>query len=889
MEDSRTETVTFLFTDVEGSTRLLESLGEGHDILTDQGGIIRQAVADYGGSQISAEGDSLFAVFGDAVAGTQAAAQAQRSLAAFPWPGGTSVRVRMGLHTGTATRRGNVYRGLDVHRAARIAAAAHGGQIVLSEPTRSLAVGSLPKGTRLRDLGEHRLKDLTRSEHLYQLVVDGLVSDFPPLVTLKAVPNNLPVQLTSFIGRPEVDTVNDLLSLARLVTLTGPGGSGKTRLSLQVAGEAAHQFRHGAWFIALESVTDPELVPSAFATALRITHRHGSPTESLRHYLPDKEILLVIDNFEQVLAAAPLLADLLRDFPLLKMLVTSRAPLHIYGEREYPVLPLKVPDPQSLPAPEELAGYEAVALFVDRASAARADFELTPENAGAVAAITSRLEGLPLAIELAAARIRIMSPQTIAERLGNPLDLLTGGARDLPRRQRTLRDAISWSYELLNDESKAVFVRMGVFRGGAFLEQAERVCGEAEDTVVDDLESLIDQSLIQRDEPFGLTRLRLLDTIREFAWERLAVTGETEAIRQRHAEAYLEVAQAVEPHLLGRDQARWLDRLQLDHHNLRTAFDWGIEANDPNLCLGLAGTLWRFWQFRGHLDEAAERVRSALSLVGGADRRRAKAYEAAGGIAYWRGDMVEAETMYRTCLDLVGKLDDRTAEANARYNLSFSLASDSIERIELRQEALAVYQSLNDQSGIAKALWSLGSLFSGAGDLSEARRLLHESLALFRKLDEPFGIGWCLYSLASTEFLDGNVPATLAYLQEGLALFHEVGDLSAIVLFLDYLALVAWHRRCSDRALRLAGAASRLGERGGFGLIDPEFDLPEIEPLRTAMLQAASAQPDLVAAGAAMSPDDAVGYAQSDDWPAPPDLMAQASAAEGHPGYGDDH
>jgi predicted ATPase/class 3 adenylate cyclase len=866
-----TGTVTFLFTDVEGSTRLLEEHGEDRHILEDQARLIRKAVAEAEGVEVSTEGDSIFAVFASAPNAVNAAVGAQRVLAAWPWPEGAAVGVRMGLHTGEGVVRDDSYRGLDVHRAARIASAAHGGQVVLSEATRGLAAHALPAGTTLRDLGEHRLKDLTRPEHLYQLAIEGLVSEFPPIETLEMVPHNLPVQLTSFIGRSEVGMVKDLLIHNRLVTLTGSGGSGKTRLSLEVAAEVAHNFRHGAWFVPLDAIKDPELVSSAIATSLRLTRAHRPPLEHLMEYLEDKQLLLVLDNFEQVLPAAVSVSDLLRAATDVKILVTSRAPLHIYGEHEFFVPPLAVPDPEGLCTPQSLVGYEAVALFVERAVAVRPDFEVNESNAQSIAAITARLDGLPLAIELAAARVRMMSPEMIAQRLGNRLAFLTDGSRDLPARQRTLRDAIAWSYDLLPAEGQRMLARLAVFSGGGALEEIEKVADpvEPETAVMEALEMLVDQSLLRHEEVLGSIRFRLLETIREFAWERLEENGDASEIRRRHTDAYVAVAELSEPHLVTKDQARWLDSLELEHDNLRAALDWAVEQREIEAALRLVGSLWRFWQFRGHLNEAGDRASEALALPGGSAAIRAKACEAAGGVAYWRGDIAACRRLYRESLDLARGLGDRAGEANALYNLSFSylMTEGAGERARLRTEALKIYEELDDRHGIAKVLWSLGSWASSSGDLERARSLLEQSLSIFTELDDPFGLGWVLYSMATNEFLAGDPEASLRFLREGLTLFGEVRDVSAIVLHLDSMALVSWSEGRHELALRLAGATARFGERSGVGLADPEFDQAEFAALRAELMRAAGEPEgaDLLSEGAAMSQEEVVAFALRED------------------------
>ncbi|MBI3326484.1 MAG: adenylate/guanylate cyclase domain-containing protein, partial [Nitrospinae bacterium] len=461
MTELPTGTVTFLFSDIEGSTRLLQHLGDRYTgVLAEYRRLLRAAFQAAGGHEIDTAGDGFFVVFHRATDAVAAAVAAQRAIAAHPWPEGAPVRVRMGLHTGEPTLAVGGYVGLDVHRAARICAAGHGGQVLLSQTTRALAQHDLAEGMSLRDVGEHRLKDLQRPEHLFQLVTLDLPADFPPLKTLDSRPNNLPAQPTSLIGRArEGVAARGLLQRkdVRLLTLTGPGGTGKTRLGLQVAADMLDDFADGVFFVSLAPISDPALVTSSIAQTLGLRESEGRPLhERLKDDLRDKQMLLLLDNFEQVVSAAPLVAELLAGCSQLKMLVTSRVGLHLSGEHEFPVAPLALPDPKRLPAVEALSQYAAVELFIQRALAVKPDFGVTNENAPAVAEICVRLDGLPLAIELAAARIKLLPPKALLARLGSRLQLLRGGPRDVPDRHQTLRRAIAWSYDLLDADEQAL-------------------------------------------------------------------------------------------------------------------------------------------------------------------------------------------------------------------------------------------------------------------------------------------------------------------------------------------------------------------------------------------------------------------------------------------------
>jgi predicted ATPase/class 3 adenylate cyclase len=823
MKELPTGTVTFLFTDIEGSTRLVQELGQRYgELLEDHCRIVRDAIAEAGGTEVSTEGDSFFAAFRSAPSAVGATVAAQRELAAHAWPEGVEVRVRMGLHTGEGMLGGDNYMGLDVHRAARIAAAGHGGQVLLSEATRSLVEG--PPDAVLRDLGDHRLKDLANPEHLYQLDIAGLPSEFAALRTLDARPNNLPVQLTSFVGR-EVDiaAVSDLLQRARLVTLTGPGGTGKTRLSLQVAAERLTAYSGGVFFVELAPVTDPHLVPSAIASALNVREAADLPlTEAMKEALRDRELLLVLDNFEHLTAAAPLVTELLSAAPRLRILATSRAALHVHGEHEYAVQPLSVPDPAHLPAMEAISQFEGVALFVERAMAVRSDFRVTNDSAPAIAEIVARLDGLPLAIELAAAKARIFGPEAILGRLGSRLAFLGGGARDLPARQQTLHNAIDWSYSLLPESEQRLLQRVAVFVGGCSVDAVEAVCRPSElgvDTVAG-MEALVDQSLIRREEgAHGEPHFMMLETIREFAAERLAAGGEAAATRQWHAEHFTAVAEAAEPELTRAPEV--IDRVGNDHDNFRAALAWAIETDAGQLGLRLGFALWRFWQQRGHLREGRDWFDRLIALPSAAERSaaRAKGLTGAAGIAYWQNEYDAAKAWYDEAEAIVREIGDRAWLTDAIYNTASvaMLRGDVATAMAKFREGSTIARELGDDAIVARFLEADGYLAFMTDDLPRARKLLDEHLVLAERSGERMAIMLGNHTVAQVARLDGRFDDAVTHYRRAVRLVHELGDAASMTEPLQGLAAVAIATSDADRGVRLLGANDAIRERLGGG------------------------------------------------------------------------
>ncbi|HVF53504.1 MAG TPA: adenylate/guanylate cyclase domain-containing protein [Actinomycetota bacterium] len=825
MQNLPSGTVTFFFSDIEGSTQLLQALGEAYtEVLEGHAAIIRDVLKSHRGLEIATEGDSFFVVFEGAPQAVAAAVEIQRGLAARRWPGDREVRVRIGLHTGEARLLGDNYGGLDVHRAARIAASGHGGQVVLSDSTRTLVEHDLPAGVTLRDLGSHRLKDLELPEHLWQFDVDGMRTEWPALRSVQGRPNNLPLDLTSFVGREkELVQIADLLREARLLTLTGPGGTGKTRLSLRAAADALAVFDDGVFFVPLATIEDPDLVPTTMAGALGLAEEQGRPiSETLKVHIEHKQMLLVLDNLEQILGIAPFISELLRSSSGLKIITSSRAPLRISGEQEFPVPPLVLPDASASLSAEDALGYESVALFVQRASSLRPGFVLDESNAAAIAGIAVRLDGLPLAIELAAARVRVMSVQEILKRLEACFDILTGGGRDLPARQQTLRGAIDWSYDLLGEPERALFRRLSIFVGGWTLEAAQEICDPDGDLGVDVLsgiESLVDNSLVRTTEAAdGGTRFRMLVVIREYGLMRLRESGEEESARARHRDYFISLTEAAEERLTG--DPLLLDRLEEEHDNLRSILKASVTGGDAIPGLRIAATIWRFWQIRSHLREGRAWLADLFALASASmrDGARAKALSGAGALAYWEGDYSTSRSFYEESLAIFEELDDPRGIADQTYAFGFLelIAHNDQAAVEIFRASKILYEQVGDVTGQANATWGEGWAAMLMRDDDRAFSLGQESLEAYRALDHKWGMGSSLWILGRVAREADRLDEARAYWIEALDLLAGLNDASSIASCCADLAIVALKEGLPERAVKLGGAAAGITSRIGF-------------------------------------------------------------------------
>jgi predicted ATPase/class 3 adenylate cyclase/DNA-binding CsgD family transcriptional regulator len=784
-------TVTFLFTDIEGSTRLLNQLGERYEaVLLDQQRILRDAFTAHHGQEVDTQGESSFVAFRRAKDAVAAAVEAQRKLAAHSWPEGVQVNVRMGLHTSEPRLGGERYFGIGVHRAARISSAGHGSQVLLSNATCELVADDLPSGVGLRELGTYGLRDVDRPERLFQLQIDGLPSEFPPLkVATTVAPEPLPLptsQPTRLVGRErEVADVSDLLRRRdiRLLTITGPGGVGKTRLALALANDVADEFADGVVAVLLASVADPSLVVPTVARTLGLGEREDEPVAALARLLRERQLLLVLDNFEHVLEASPFLVDLIGACPELKMLVTSRARLRLSVETECVLAPL--------------TADAAATLFLDRARAANPGLELGEAGLLAVAEICVALDGLPLAIELAAARTKLLPPEAMRERLGQRLELLTAGPRDLPARQQALRDTLDWSYELLDPDEERLFARLGVFAGGFTLESAEAVCAAG----LDDVALLVDNSLVHKDgERFGM-----LETIREYAREKLEASGDEDESCRAHAAHYLAFAEAAVPELTGPDQALWLKQLESDHDNLRAALRYSLDTGSGETALGLASALWAFWLARGYLGEGRRWLEEALATGEGATTLRAKALHGAGLLAHYQGDYAQAEALCGESLALYREAGDEHGVASALSGLALAARTtgDYSTAQSTFEQALEIFGRIGDQQGVARTLNRLGLAVWFAGDHERFRLLVEESLAGFRELEDVEGIGLCLLHGGIVALSEGDSVRAQRVIEESLAIARGLGDRRTIAKGAYFLgdAFSGLHDHAAARAL----------------------------------------------------------------------------------------
>jgi predicted ATPase/class 3 adenylate cyclase len=868
-----TGTVSFLYTDIEGSTRLAREYPDAMPLLLARHHeILNGCVSAHGGYVFQVIGDAFCVAFHSAADALLAAVEAQRAFHDEPWDP-APVRVRMAIHTGKADYQGSdLYDGyLTLSHIQRLVSAAHGGQVLLSLATEQLVHDELPAGVTLRDMGERRLKDVARAERIYQLVIPDLPVDFPPIRTLDARRHNLPAQITSFIGRErEMAELKRLLAAHRLVTLTGSGGAGKTRLSLEVAAQNLDQFPDGAWLAELAPVTAPDLIPQILLSVFNLRgDSHRPPLEILIDHLGSKSALLLLDNCEHLVEGCARIAEaLLSACPRLRVLATSREVLGIAGEVDYRVPSLGTPDPAHLPPLDELAGMDSVRLFLERASAVKSSFRLTPANASFVAQICSRLDGIPLAIELAASRVKALSPEQIASRLDDRFRLLTGGSRTALPRQQTLRATIDWSYSLLSEPEKTLFRRLAVFAGGWTLQAAEQVCAQPAENldVMELLTRLVEKSLVFTEESTGEIRYRRLETIRQYSYEKLVESDDLDLLRDRHLDFFVQFAESVDENLKGADQNIWQRRMSAELDNLRAALAWAMPTR-PDSALRIAGASNLFWTAGGFSPEgfrwtreALDRVESAplphavtaeqrslararalrgltrlyLSLGDNLSARRA-AEEAVvlyrrspdrGGLAFalvilaypleFLGERAQAEAALHEAYGIARAASDIYVMCRALNRLA-GVVVDLYQDVNLSQAYLDESIQLARRAGLrsqeAQAIEISGVIARHRKDYDLARRLFRQSLEIYEEIGAPFNAVLEKSNLAHLERQLGEYGRALEYYRETIVAFRDIGQMGAVAHQLECFGFIAMARHENERALALFAAAGGLREK----------------------------------------------------------------------------
>lgn len=838
-------TVTFLLTDVERSTRQWQADHEAalaahlrHDA------ILMEVVRSYGGTLVSdqGEGDSAFVVFERPSQALDCAAEMQRAFQEEEWPGQLAFRVRMGIHTGEAAIHEGNYHGVQVNLCGRIRSLAWGGQVLLSSASAELVEPHLAAGTTLRSLGRHVIKDFDGEHEVFQLCAPGLEDGFPPLRSATHM-HNLPLQLTSFVGRQqEVTQTKNLLGACRVLTLLGSGGCGKSRLAVEVGGGLVPDFVDGVWWVELAPVSNPDLVPHAVAAAIGIREDGSrSIAEAVIDYFTGKKALLLLDNCEHLIEASTrLVTDVLLSSPGTKVLATSREPLGMVGETTWVVPSLAVPAPGN--ADEgQVESSDAVRLFIERARQVDPDFRLTPDNSMAVAQICTRLDGIPLAIELAAARLRAFSPQQVANGLDDRFNLLTGGPRTVLPRQQTLRALIDWSYDLLDGPEKTLLHRLSVFPATFGLAAVQEVCGEEGEDVLSTLVQLLDRSLVASDDSFGTRRYRLLETIREYGSARLAETGGSASSRDR---LLAWCSGVVGEWWAGGRKPLELDPMEVEHDNIRAALAWSADGGDPGAGLQLVGRLWRFWYIRGYLTEGRTWVDTLLEAASGADDSiRADAMHCGGILCYRLGDYDEAERFHQGSLRLRRSSGDKTGIAASLNNLGLIALErrDFREAKELFQGCLDLRRELGDESGLASPLNNLGLVADALNDFKGAREAYEQSLSLQRRFEDDWGIGLVLDNLGQLEQKHGNFGVALELHLEALDLWRLIGDDVSVADCLERLAGVAAAGGDSESAAVLFGAAEVIRETSGspVGSRDREHYEGDISRARSGLDEAA--------------------------------------------------
>jgi predicted ATPase/class 3 adenylate cyclase len=856
-------TVTFLFTDIEASTELLAASGDDYGALLEMHQVLlTKAIHEHGGEVVDTQGDSFFAAFSTPTAGIEAAVQAQRSLHGHKWPEGMALRVRMGVHTGEVRVIGDKYVGMEVHRAARIGDAGHGGQILVSDATRLLIGDSMPEGVHLIDLGEYRLKGLPRPERIHQVSGSDLEREFPPLRTLEGARDNIQRPANPFIGRErEKSEVARILQSpdVRLLTLSGAGGTGKTRLALETAFELQDRFEDGVVFVRLASISSFETVPTAILQGIKGREVAGrSHLETLIDLMKTRHMLLVLDNFEHVMDAAPMLTEIMAACEHLKILVTSREVLRVTAEWEFSVPPLSIP--VSTDDVEKVFRSEAVQLFVDRARAVNRSFQLNPDNVKSVASICRLLDGLPLALELAAARIRILSPRDIATRLESDLDILTGGPRDLPERQRALRSTIDWSYQLLDESEKKLFRRLGVFAGGWTLEAMESVCATEDDfDIFEGLASLVDKSLVsRRGEEGAEARFGMLRSIRDFAIQCLQEGDDHDRTREAHARYFLDLAKEGSNLSFTAEQRRWSDLFNAEIDNLRLAMDWFLANGRPDLAAQLGWALWTFWWIQSRFEEGAAWMQATLAdeRLDSADER-GKANVVLGILSFGSSRYDVATKAFQDALELCEASGNSFGSGLSLSFIGFITGlGDPVEGHKLVEQGLQRFREGGHEWGEAFGLFALTRILVLQERYVEAVDSLNTALTKIRSTGERVILALCLINMGWTRLALFDAAAADEAFEEALQLLTEIKDTVGMARVLEGLSGAALVAGDPERAAVLFGAAEGARRSVGAGLWVP--DMPTHQRTEAAIREAIGDEryESLWAEGTTLSPEE---------------------------------
>lgn len=816
--------VTFLFTDIEGSTKLSQDFPETLPIVLERHNkIIKDSVESNKGFVFKTVGDAFCCSFENPDDAVRAAVDIQIKLRSEQWAD-AAIKVRIGIHSGNAEWNGNDYMGyVTLARTQRIMSAAYGGQILISENAKEVLSDGTEDPLSVRDLGNRRLKDLIQPVKLYQIVSSDIQSDFPPLKTLDARPNNLSVQLTNFIGREsDITEIKRKLANARLITLLGPGGTGKTRLSMQIAADMIDEFTNGVFIAELAPISDPSKITQTLMNSLGVNEMKGQSLDiALAEYLRDKEMIIILDNCEHLINECAKIAEqLLVKCQKLKILATSREALNCSGEITYRVPPLSLPDPGKKISPEQLTQYEAVRLFIERALVINHKFRVTNENAPALAHICHQLDGIPLAIELAAARVNVLSAEGINERLNDRFKLLTGGKRTALPRQQTLRALIDWSYDLLSEKEKTLWHSLSVFRGGWTFEACEKICADEvieEYEILDLLGNLIDKSIVKVTETENTFRYIMLETIRKYGDEKLTESGKRDVLREKHFNYFFELAKDSETGLTGNEQKEWIKRLAVENENIRDSLNWSL-SNYPEYSLKMSVALGKFWELRSYFTEGLESLRKSIGISESSELIwKAKALYWTGFFYIHQGNYKESKKYLNQCLGMFIELKNKDLEALTLISLATIglFETDYGNLYSNSEKSLLISQEINNKSYIARNKQNIALGLMQQGKHDAARSMFEESISVYRELNDHAQLAKIIGNIGALEYLLSNYDKAKDAFEESLKIRQELGDRQGIAIALSNLGSVAYMVKDFDESEKRLEESLEITEQIG--------------------------------------------------------------------------